>query len=163
MITAEVCALLKRIESRHEAPFGTVFPDLGSATEFFLYYAHIVDAHADDPPYTAAPPIVAALFRRWPQDPIAVMKVLDDTAADNLPFFGLHRLRVASLTPLQREAIESLWRAHLLSADDDPAWFLEDEPPPMTDRTNPAIKRLFGKKRKETAQRLLGRDDHPDH
>jgi len=145
MITAEVRALLKRIESLHGEPFGAVFPDLGSATEFFLYYAHMIDVYADDPPYTATPPIVAALFRKWPQDPVAVMKVLDDTTEENIPVFGLHRLRVATLTPSQREAIESLWRAHLLSADDDPAWFLGDEPLPMPAGPKPAIKRLFGR------------------
>jgi hypothetical protein len=145
MITAEVRALLKRIESLHGAPFGTVFPDLGSATEFFLYYAHMIDVYADDPPYAATPPIVAALFRRWPQDPVAIMKVLEEATAENIAVFGLHRLRVATLTPSQREAIESLWRTHLLSVDDDPAWFLEDEPPPKPARAKPAIKRLLGK------------------
>jgi len=163
MITAEVRALLKRIESRHGAPLGTLFPDLGSATEFFLYYAHMIDVYADDPPYTATSPIVAALFRRWPQDPDAVMKVLDDTTTENIPVFGLHRLRVSTLTPSQRDAIESLWRAHLLSADDDTAWFLGDESRPMPAGPKPAIKRLLGKQRTKTSQRLLGRDDHPDH
>jgi Family of unknown function (DUF6492) len=163
MITGEVRALLKRIESQHGAPFSTVFPDLGSATEFFLYYAHMIDVYADDPPYTAAPPIVAALFRKWPQDSVAVMEVLDDATGGDIPVFGLHRLRVPALTPSQREAIESLWRAHLLSADDDPAWFLGEVPLPTPARPIPAIKRLLGKQKTKTSQRLLGRDDHPDH
>jgi hypothetical protein len=127
LITAEVRALLARIEERHGA-LAEVFADMGSATEFFLYYAHLVDRYGDDMPYVGAEPRVRALFRRWPQDPRQVETVLSEAVAEDVPVLGIHRERLPQLSSDQRRQIEHIWRRHLLRPHEDADWFLRSDP-----------------------------------
>lgn len=124
LITAEVRALLDRIGKRH-GPLADTFEDMGSATEFFLYYAHLVDRFGDAMPYVNSEPRVTALFRRWPQDPLEVERLLTEAVTNDVPVLGIHRERVPQLSPRQRSQIVSIWRRHLLGPDEDAEWFLD--------------------------------------
>lgn len=127
LITAEVHALLERIEARH-GRLAESFSDMGSATEFFLYYAHLVDRYGEDPPYVDSEPRVTALFRRWPQDPREVERLLSEAVADDVPVLGIHRERIPQLSSAQRLQIEDIWRRFLLQSSEDTDWFLTSDP-----------------------------------
>lgn len=123
MLTDEVSKTVARVEAKFGKELPDAIYDTGGATEFFLYYAHLVSAH-DTLPYALRPSPTRTLFTSWPQDHAKVLELVDDAASKDVPMFGLHRNRLPQLSPVQREAIKSLWSRHLLRDWEDADWFL---------------------------------------
>lgn len=116
-ITAEVRELVERLEKRYEAPLALAMTRTKRATEFLLYYAHLIDK--GDLPYVDAPPLCTTLFTVWPP----ADRVLEFVGQDRA-MFGLHRTRIPQLTAEQRAAVTAMWRRHLLADWEDAGWFL---------------------------------------
>lgn len=123
MITREVASLVDRIEAKYGRPLAQAIHETGGATEFFLYYAHLVSTH-DEIPYSDRPSTSRTLFTSWPQDPAMVLSIIADTIAKDVPTFGLHRRRLPQLTDEQKDAIREMWRRHLLADWEDADWFM---------------------------------------
>lgn len=122
MVTDEVSKTVSRIEAKFGKDLPKAIRETGGATEFFLYYAHLVSAH-DVIPYANQPSLTRTLFTSWPQDPDKVIEIIHDATAKNVPMFGLHRKRLPQLSEPQKEALLEMWNRHLLKEWEDAAWF----------------------------------------
>lgn len=112
-----------RLEAKYGMPFDKAIRETMGATEFFLYYAHLVSSY-DHIPYISGPSPTRTLYTSWPQDSFVALEMIREAGESNVPMFGLHRNRLPQLSPVQREAIKELWRRHLLKSWEDADWFL---------------------------------------
>lgn len=123
MHTKDVLRTVERLEAKYSAPLAGAIRQTGGATEFFLYYAHLVSTYAEIP-YVNRPSLTRTLFNDWPQDPNKVLEIIADAAAKDVPMFGLHRRRLPQLSADQKAAIKELWGRHLLKDWEDADWFM---------------------------------------
>jgi hypothetical protein len=122
MLTDEVTNTVSRLEQRFDLPLDRAFRKTGGATEFFLYYAHLVSTY-DEIQYANRPSLTRTLFTQWPQDHGKVLDMIADAVEKNVPMFGLHRNRLPQLSRSQMDAIKEMWGRHLLKDWEDADWF----------------------------------------
>ncbi|MDQ0820245.1 hypothetical protein QFZ79_002539 [Arthrobacter sp. V4I6] len=128
-----VRGMMSELESKYA---GRAFEDLfekelSGTTEFFLYCAYLV-ATGQESLYEDSAPMVVTLFTKWPQDHKDVMRLVNSAISNKVAMFGLHRRRLPQLNDEQRDSIVKLWNTELLTAYEDPAWFMEIDHPMST-------------------------------
>lgn len=123
MLTDEVRDAVARVEAKYTALLPDAIRQTGGATEFFLYYAHLVSSF-DTIPYANRPSMTRTLYTSWPQDHEKVLEIIGDATSADVPMFGLHRKRLPQLSEPQRRAIADLWARHLLKEWEDTSWFM---------------------------------------
>lgn len=127
MIANEVQRLIWRLETKYELPLDDAIRKTGWATEFFLYYAHLVTSY-EEIPYANQPPMTRTLFTSWPQEHWRVLEKIAEAASGVVPMFGLHRNRLPQLSRAHQAAIVDMWRScDLLKQWEDAYWFLEND------------------------------------
>lgn len=122
MLTKEVASTARRLEQKFGLPLDKAIRKTGGATEFFLYYAHLVSAF-DNIPYSNRPSLTRTLFTQWPQDHGKVIDMISEAVEQNVPMFGLHRNRLPQLSRYQMDAIKDMWGKYLLKDWENPDWF----------------------------------------
>lgn len=111
LYTQLVRNLLAYVEAREGKPFPQFFMSPGTdITEFFTYYCFLAAAGIQlDEIYRFGPRYAVTLFTRWPDTDEQLAQALSKLEEPHVWVFGLHKNRVAALSPEARTMVEQMW------------------------------------------------------
>jgi Family of unknown function (DUF6492) len=156
MVTEEVCSLIRYVEEKERAPFGSVFLDR-KLSEFFLYSGYLISKGTLNQIYEFTQPNGPTIWIHK-ADVAGCDEILQKARKTKCPWMSVHRKAIARLAPQSQEELAAFWHERgLFPSLQDAVRFLQNPNGTWQDAAGRVFSRSVLSRVKDLASRFASR------